>query len=77
MRYPAKGIKVVLDATADFSHIVVYSPRGKGYFCIENQTCSTDAHNLHDRGFVHASGLKTAEPGQATGGTVEYRIERL
>ena len=77
VRYPAKGIKVALHATADFSHIVVYSPRGKGYFCIENQTCSTDAHNLHDRGFTHASGLKTAEPGQATGGTVEYRIERL
>jgi aldose 1-epimerase len=77
VRYRDRRLKVVLRASADFSHLVVYSPRGQGFFCIENQTCSTDAHNLYDRGFAGPSGLAFAQPGAATGGTVEYRIERL
>jgi aldose 1-epimerase len=75
--YPDRGFEVVLDASEDFTHMVVYSPRGKGYFCVESQTCSTDAHNLYDRGFVAQSGLKFAAPGAATRGSVAYRIVGL
>ena len=70
------GIKVVLEATVDFSHLVLYSPRGMNYFCIENQTCSTDAHNLYDRGFVNESGLKIVPAGKTYSGSVKYLILR-
>jgi aldose 1-epimerase len=77
IRFPSAGFKVVVDASEDFSHMVVYSPRGKGYFCVESQTCSTDAHNLYDRGFRAQSGLKFVQPGGTASGSVAYRLERL
>ena len=68
------GISVTLEASSEFSHLVLYSPRGESYFCIENQTCSTDAHNLFDRGFVRESGLTTLAAGATHRGGVSYSI---
>ena len=74
--YPELGIRVSLVATDDFRHMVLYSPRGVEYFCLENQTCSTDAHNLFDRGFVSESGLKFILPGNTYTGSVTYQIKK-
>ena len=68
------GLSIDLEATPDFTHLVLYTPRGEKYFCLENQTCSTDAHNLHDRGFVGESGLKTVKPGAVHSGSVTYAV---
>jgi aldose 1-epimerase len=68
------GITVDLETTADFSHAVLYCPKGEDFFCLENQTCSTDAHNLFDRGFARESGLKTVTPGEKHQGRVSYTI---
>jgi aldose 1-epimerase len=67
-------VKGSLEASEDFSHAVLYSPRGEDFFCLETQTCSTDAHNLFDRGFTHESGLKTVSPGKTHQGFVTYSI---
>lgn len=72
--YPDLGLSVVLQATSDFTHQVLYSPRGMDFFCLENQTCSTDAHNLYDQGFIQESGLKFVGPGETHTGSVTYRI---
>lgn len=72
--YPGQGMRVELVATSDFSHMVLYSPRGFNFFCLENQTCSTDAHNLYDRGFKRESGLKFVRAGQIHTGSVAYLI---
>jgi len=74
VEYRSLGLAVTLEATADFTHLVLYSPRGEGFFCLENQTCSTDAHNLFDRGFARESGLKTVKPGETRQGTVTYAV---
>jgi len=74
IEYRGPGLKVSLEATPDFSHLVLYTPRGEGYFCLENQTCSTDAHNLFDRGFKGESGLKTVKPGETHRGSVTYAV---
>ncbi|UCF97527.1 MAG: aldose 1-epimerase [Spirochaetaceae bacterium] len=74
IEYRDLGIAVNLEATEDFSHAVLYSPRGEDFFCLENQTCSTDAHNLFDRGFARESGLKTVRPGETHQGRVTYSI---
>lgn len=73
--YGTPGMGVTLRATGDFTHVVVYSPKGEGFFCVENQTCSTDAHNLYDRGYAGESGLKLVPPGETQGGSVQYAIE--
>jgi aldose 1-epimerase len=53
---------------------VLYTPRGERYFCLENQTCSTDAHNLFDRGFEGESGLKSVAPDGVHDGSVSYTV---
>ena len=72
--YDAIGLNLRQEATADFTHIVVYTP-DREYFCIENQTCSTDAHNLFSKGFEHESHLQIVDPGEKTGGHVDFIVE--
>lgn len=67
------GVRVVLKAGEPFTHLVVFTPRDKPYFCVENQTCSTDAHNLHAKGFGKEAHLLVVEPGQTTIGAVSIR----
>ena len=74
--YRTLGIRVSMDATPDFSHLVLYSPRGESYFCLEHYTCSTDAHNLYDQSFVAESGLRILPPGETATGSVSYRITK-
>lgn len=68
--YDKIGLDLVQKTSADFTHVVVYTPRDA--VCVENQTCSTDTHNLYDLGFVKESNLQTVEPGKKTGGYIEY-----
>ncbi len=67
------GVRVELPASEHFTHMVVYTPKGRPFFCMENQTCSTDAHNLHARGLVKEAHLLIAEPGRSVSGWVEFR----
>lgn len=69
-----RGIQVVLEASKIFTHAVVYTPQGRPYFCIENQTCSTDAHNLHAQGLVKEAHLVVLKPGETSTGTVRIRV---
>ena len=66
-------LKLSLPATADFAHMVVYTPQ-EPWFCVENQTCSTDAHNLHARGLTKEANLIIVPKGQMHTGTAEFRI---
>jgi aldose 1-epimerase len=61
-------------ASKEFTHLVVWTP-GRGYFGIENQTCSTDAHNLAAQGMDAVAHLQVCPPGEKRNGTVEYRFD--
>lgn len=74
VEYRSLGLALTLQATPEFSHLVLYTPKGEGFFCLENQTCSTDAHNLFEQGFRHESGLKTVKPGESRSGHVAYAV---
>lgn len=69
-------LAVRLAAGKSHTHIVFYSPAGERYFCVENQTCSTDAHNMFARGFEKESGLKTVPPMGSFGDSIRYGIVR-
>ena len=45
--YTTLKLRLNLLCSSDFTHAVVYTPLGKPYFCIEPQTCSSDAINLY------------------------------
>lgn len=68
-----KQRRVSIHATADFTHLVVWTP-DRPYFGIESQTCSTDAHNLAAQGMEAAAHLQICPPGEKRSGSVEYRI---
>jgi aldose 1-epimerase len=67
--------RVTLRASNDFTHLVVYTPE-QPFLCVENQTCSTDAHNLHNQGQRDVAHLQVCQPGETMGGWVEYRFEQ-
>jgi aldose 1-epimerase len=75
IHYESLGLRVIVEASSDFSHLVLYSPRGQPDFCLESQTCSTDAHNLYERGFHGESGLKFVQASQSHTGAVKYTIK--
>ncbi len=65
-------VKVTLKASDEFTHFVLYTPKDQPWFCTENQTCSTDAHNLYDQGLKKESHLQIVPPGKTATGWVEY-----
>ncbi|MCI0421244.1 MAG: aldose 1-epimerase, partial [Acidobacteria bacterium] len=71
-----KGVKVSLGASPEFTHMVVYTPPGRPFFCMENQTCSTDAHNLHAKGLEKEAHLLIVEKGKKVSGWVYVKVER-
>ena len=68
-------LRLLLRGSADFTHLVVYTPNAD-WFCVENQTCSTDAHNLHAKGLVKESHLQIVPPGKKQSGTLEIELEK-
>jgi aldose 1-epimerase len=71
-----RGVSVSLGASKQFTHVVVFTPPNRPTFCIENQTSSTDAHNLHARGLVKEAHLILVDPGKTARGSVDWKITR-
>lgn len=72
--YDALHINLDIKGTQDFSHVVLYTP-DRDYFCLENQTCSTDVFNLYAKGMGQRAGLRTLNPGKLARGSLEYSFE--
>jgi len=72
--YDDIGKVVTLTASDLFTHAVAYTPPRQSYFCLENQSCSTDAHNLHAQGLARAAHLSILEPGQSLSAWVEIAV---
>lgn len=78
--HPAKVIfrnvsrSVTFKASKEFTHLVVWTPE-RPYMGIENQTCSTDAHNLAAQGKNDVAHLQICPAGEKRRGWVEYLFE--
>lgn len=55
--------RIDMDSYGGFEHVVVYTSPDRPFICVEPQSCSTDAHNLYNKGYAEESGLITAAPG--------------
>ncbi|MEA3408025.1 MAG: aldose 1-epimerase [Chloroflexota bacterium] len=82
--------KIILRASELFTHSVIYTPPGQPFFCIENQSCSTDAHNLYTQGkkfdtlgvdhdgitqsIKKAAHLTILEPGESLNAWIEMEV---
>jgi aldose 1-epimerase len=67
--------KVVIETSDIFTHMIVYSPKGQPYFCVENLTGSPNAQNLAAKGFNKESGLIILPVGKKIQGRINYSIE--
>jgi aldose 1-epimerase len=74
--YKTLAMQLHISATDDFTHVVIFTPRQPPSFCIEYQTCSTDAINLHHQGTAlrEAAHLIEVQPGATFSGTLSYRV---
>ncbi len=70
--YNAINLQISFNASSDFTHLVVYTPPTKKFFCIENQTCSTDAHNMYAKNYKDIAHLLILKPGERKSGWIEY-----
>ncbi len=68
------GRSITFKASKEFTHLVVWTP-DRPYMGIENQTCSTDAHNLASQGKNDVAHLQICPPGEKRTGWVEYVFE--
>ena len=70
--WPERRARLVLDADAPLDFLVVYSPPGEGYCCVEPVSHCTDAFNLAGEGRSD-TGMQTLEPGARLRATVRFR----
>lgn len=73
--YRTIGLKISMDSTEEFTHMQVYTPKGMPFFCVEKQTCSTDAHNLHAKGFMDEAHLIIVPPKKEFEGNINFGYE--
>jgi len=74
IRYESPGFEMRLTSSDEFEHVMVYVPQGEDFFCVEHQTCSINAFNLHDQGKTELANLLLLNPGECKSGFIEYKI---
>ncbi|MBR3913265.1 MAG: aldose 1-epimerase [Alphaproteobacteria bacterium] len=71
--YPDLGISVSITADDQFKHVVLYSPRGKDFFCLEPTSNASNAFNLAANGVI-GTGMKSIGPSQKMIGKMTIAI---
>jgi aldose 1-epimerase len=72
--YRDQSLQIRISATPDFTHSVIYTLSDDPCFCLENQTCSTDAVNLYAQGRQDIAHLQIVPPGESLSGHIHYEI---
>ena len=71
------GIRLEFRTSPEFTHMVVYIQPQNEFFCVENQTCSTDAINLWNAGLEKESHVLVVKPGETSRGWVHYVLSDI
>ena len=71
------GRQVTFKASEIFTHTCIFCPPQFPCFCMENQTCSADAHNLYSDGFKDESHLLILDPGESHSGMIEIIFSNI
>ena len=71
LHWPDKCARLTVTATPPFDFLVVFTPAGEDFFCVEPVSHSTDAANSGDDAGV-ASGWRVLPPGAALSGAVTF-----
>ena len=71
------GIRLTLDASENFTHMIAYTPLEKPFVCMENLTCAPNAVNLLQKVEERVSGLIKVAPKAKIEGWVRYIVEKI
>lgn len=74
IEWPEWNARLMMTADAALRHLVVYTPPGEGFFCVEPVSHSVDAFNLAEAG-VPDTGAVILNPGETLRGRVEFLPE--
>lgn len=69
--------KLTIFASDIFTHAVTYTPLGESFFCLENQSCATNAHQLHQAGQADVAHLLVLQPGESILGKIRFSVEAI
>lgn len=73
--YPEGGYCIQMDAQGPFGHVVLYSPKGKNFVCLEPCTNASNAFNLAANGVI-GTGIQSIGKDQTLTGSVEIKITK-
>lgn len=74
IRWRDKGLSLTMTADPIFGTIVVFSPQGQDFFCVEPVTHLNNGINLRAAG-VAQTGVVDLLPGQSLSGAVHFAVE--
>ncbi|MGN0919292.1 MAG: aldose 1-epimerase [Alphaproteobacteria bacterium] len=74
--YPTKHIGIDILADHSFRHLILYTQKGKDFFCLEPVTNTPDAFNLASLGVV-GTGIQSLGPKQTVSGKIEFIMKGL
>jgi aldose 1-epimerase len=69
--------RMTIEASDEFTHMIVYSPEGREFICVENLTSSPNAPNLVAAGRGEAANMQVVSPGRTSRGWVRYTISEV
>ena len=75
--YTEQAMRLRISTSGEFKYVVIYMPpqEDEPFLCLEHQTCSTDAVNLHHRGMEELASLLTVSPQESATGVLRYAVE--
>lgn len=71
--WPEDELALDMEASPDFTHLVVYTPKDRDFFCVEPVSHMNDGMNRMD---VPGHGVSVVAPGEAIEGVVHFRLSR-
>lgn len=74
LTFADRGIKLTLESSDIFEHMIAYVPADDAFMCLENLTCCPDAPNVYANGAQEVSGLKIVPAGESLQGWVRFVV---
>lgn len=74
LEWPSGNAKLTLQASDMFRHLVVYSPEGEDYFCLEPVSHVTNAFN-HPEWSDAQGGMQILSPNESIQGDIQFLVQ--